>query len=54
MNLFTLLALQYYRDHLELFNEEFRNQVNEFRDGNLFSKSCKERYGAVCKLILLH
>ena len=30
------VALQYYRDHLELFNEEFRNQVNEFRDGNLF------------------
>jgi len=30
------VAMQYYRDHLELFNEEFRNQVNEFRDGNLF------------------
>jgi peptidyl-prolyl cis-trans isomerase SurA len=27
---------QYYRDHLEDFNEEFRNQMNEFRDGNLF------------------
>jgi peptidyl-prolyl cis-trans isomerase SurA len=27
---------QYYRDHLEEFNEEFRNQMAEFRDGNLF------------------
>jgi peptidyl-prolyl cis-trans isomerase SurA len=26
----------YYRDHLEDFNEEFRNQMAEFRDGNLF------------------
>jgi len=26
----------YYRDHLEDFNEEFRNQMNEFKDGNLF------------------
>ncbi|MFI5132757.1 MAG: peptidylprolyl isomerase [Chitinophagales bacterium] len=29
-------ALQYYRDHLETFNDEFRYQMNEFRDGNLF------------------
>ena len=27
---------QYYRDHLEDFNDEFRNQMAEFRDGNLF------------------
>jgi len=27
---------QYYRDHLEEYNEEFRNQMAEFRDGNLF------------------
>jgi peptidyl-prolyl cis-trans isomerase SurA len=27
---------QYYRAHLEDFNDEFRNQMNEFRDGNLF------------------
>ena len=27
---------QYYRDHLEDFNEEFRNQMNEFKEGNLF------------------
>lgn len=27
---------KYYRDHLEDYNEEFRNQVAEFRDGNLF------------------
>jgi peptidyl-prolyl cis-trans isomerase SurA len=27
---------QYYRDHLETFNDDFRNQMSEFRDGNLF------------------
>ena len=26
----------YYRDHLEDFSEEFRNQMNEFKDGNIF------------------
>jgi peptidyl-prolyl cis-trans isomerase SurA len=26
----------YYRDHLEDFNDEFRNQMSEFREGNLF------------------
>ncbi len=26
----------YYRDHLEYFNENFRSQMNEFRDGNMF------------------
>ena len=26
----------YYRDHLEDFNETFNNQMTEFRDGNLF------------------
>lgn len=26
----------YYRDHLEDFNEEFRSQMNEFKDGNIF------------------
>ena len=29
-------ALQYYSDHLEKYNEEFKNQLNEFADGNLF------------------
>jgi peptidyl-prolyl cis-trans isomerase SurA len=29
-------AEQYYREHLEQFNEEFRSQMQEFRDGNLF------------------
>jgi peptidyl-prolyl cis-trans isomerase SurA len=28
-------ALDYYKDHLEEFNEEFRNNMNEFKDGNL-------------------
>jgi peptidyl-prolyl cis-trans isomerase SurA len=27
---------EYYRDHLEEFNSDFRNQMNEFKDGNLF------------------
>lgn len=26
----------YYREHLEDFNEEFRSQMNEFKDGNIF------------------
>jgi peptidyl-prolyl cis-trans isomerase SurA len=30
------VMLNYYRDNLEDFNEEFRNQMAEFRDGNLF------------------
>ncbi|MDB5207289.1 MAG: hypothetical protein JWR72_2364 [Flavisolibacter sp.] len=29
-------ALQYYQDHLEEFNEDFRRQVTEFAEGNLF------------------
>ena len=37
MDEFTKNALyQYYRDHLEEFNDEFHNQMAEFRDGNLF------------------
>jgi peptidyl-prolyl cis-trans isomerase SurA len=30
------MMYQYYRAHLEEFNEEFRYQMEEFRDGNLF------------------
>ena len=29
-------VMQYYREHLEKYNEDFRNQMNEFKDGNLF------------------
>jgi peptidyl-prolyl cis-trans isomerase SurA len=29
-------ALNYYQAHLEDFNEAFRRQINEFREGNLF------------------
>lgn len=29
-------ALDYYKNHLEDYNEEFRNQMNELKDGNLF------------------
>ncbi|HVG16828.1 MAG TPA: peptidylprolyl isomerase, partial [Chitinophagaceae bacterium] len=29
-------AMKYYLGHLEHFNSEFKNQMNEFRDGNLF------------------
>ena len=30
------VVFEYYRSHLEQFNEEFRFQMNEFKDGNLF------------------
>jgi peptidyl-prolyl cis-trans isomerase SurA len=30
------VVMQYYRDHLEEFNEEFNTQMKELRDGNLF------------------
>lgn len=30
------VALQYYKKNLEKYNEEFRYQMNEFKDGNLF------------------
>ncbi|MEI6950656.1 peptidylprolyl isomerase [Paraflavisolibacter sp. H34] len=29
-------ALEYYKENLEVFNDEFRNQMKEFREGNLF------------------
>jgi peptidyl-prolyl cis-trans isomerase SurA len=28
--------IAYYKDHLEDYNEDFRNQMTEFKDGNLF------------------
>jgi peptidyl-prolyl cis-trans isomerase SurA len=37
MDEFTKMAMyDYYRNHLEDFSEEFRVQMSEFRDGNLF------------------
>jgi peptidyl-prolyl cis-trans isomerase SurA len=37
MDEYTKSAMyEYYRSHLEDFSEEFRIQMNEFRDGNLF------------------
>lgn len=37
MDEFTKQAMyQYYRDNLELYNEDFRIQMSEFTDGNLF------------------
>lgn len=30
------MALDYYQNHLEQYDEEFRQQMNEFTDGNLF------------------
>ncbi len=30
------MMVNYYRDHLEEFNEDFKNQMNEFKDGNIF------------------
>ena len=31
-----VVVFNYYRNHLEQYNEEFRYQMSEFRDGNLF------------------
>jgi peptidyl-prolyl cis-trans isomerase SurA len=30
------MALNYYQNNLEKYSEEFRDQINEFKDGNLF------------------
>jgi peptidyl-prolyl cis-trans isomerase SurA len=30
------MAIDYYQAHLEDFNEDFRQQINEFKEGNLF------------------
>jgi peptidyl-prolyl cis-trans isomerase SurA len=30
------MALDYYQNHLEDYSDDFRQQINEFRDGNLF------------------
>jgi peptidyl-prolyl cis-trans isomerase SurA len=30
------MAVNYYQSNLENYNEEFRDQINEFKDGNLF------------------
>ena len=30
------MAIDYYQNHLEYYNDDFRQQINEFRDGNLF------------------
>jgi peptidyl-prolyl cis-trans isomerase SurA len=32
----TAKVVEYYEDHLEKYNEDFRNQINEFAEGNLF------------------
>lgn len=34
---------QYYRNHLEDFNDAFRIQMNEFRDGNLFFEAMQQQ-----------
>lgn len=34
---------QHYRNHLEDFNDEFRVQMSEFRDGNLFFEAMQQR-----------
>ncbi len=38
---FTML--NYYRNHLEDFNEEFRNQMAEFKDGNIFFEIMQQK-----------
>jgi peptidyl-prolyl cis-trans isomerase SurA len=36
-------ALRYYQDHLEDFNEDFRRQITEFADGNLFFEIMQQK-----------
>lgn len=36
-------ALQYYQNHLEDFNEDFKRQINEFADGNLFFEIMQQK-----------
>jgi len=36
-------AIDYYQNNLEEFNEPFRRQINEFRDGNLFFEIMQKR-----------
>ena len=36
-------AMDYYRDHLEDFNVDFRNQMNDFKEGNLFFEVMMEK-----------
>jgi peptidyl-prolyl cis-trans isomerase SurA len=36
-------ALQYYQDHLEEFNADFRRQITEFADGNLFFEIMQQK-----------
>jgi peptidyl-prolyl cis-trans isomerase SurA len=36
-------ALEYYQQHLENYNPEFKNQINEFKDGNLFFEIMQRR-----------
>ena len=36
-------ALRYYEEHLEDFNDEFRRQITEFADGNLFFEIMQQK-----------
>lgn len=37
------MAMDYYQSHLEEFNPEFRQQINEFMDGNLFFEIMQQK-----------
>lgn len=37
------MAIDFYQNHLEQYNEDFRNQINEFRDGNLFFEIMQQK-----------
>ncbi len=38
-------VLSYYRDHLEKYNTDFSDQLNEFKQGNLLFAIMQKKYG---------
>ncbi|HEX6334741.1 MAG TPA: peptidylprolyl isomerase [Flavisolibacter sp.] len=37
------MVMNYYQEHLEEYNEDFRNQLKEFREGNLFFEIMQQK-----------
>lgn len=42
-NFIGLASLTYYREHLEVYNEAFRNDLNDFMEGNLLFEAMDQR-----------
>ncbi len=43
----NLKSLEYYRDHLEEYNADFKNQVDEFKEGNLLFEVMERKIWSV-------